>query len=135
MTVRTLREPKLDAARDAKRAVGRPKKAPARGKRASLSLLVRPEIKRRVDELATINGITQSAQAGFLIEQGIAVRQVLDAMGKTLAELERGNVDSALPRLGYQPWRWRETVDGKTWTAWCEPGHPLAGRISVGGTL
>jgi len=131
VTVKTLPEPKLDA-RDAKRAMGRPMKPPTRGKRAPLSLLVRPELKRRVDELATINGITQSAQAGFLIEQGIAVRQVLDAMGKTLAELERGNVDSALYRLGYRPWR--ESIDGKTWTAWCEPGHPWAGQIGVGGT-
>ena len=133
MVAKTLSEPKLDTR--PKRAIGRPMKTPQRGKRAPLSLLVRPETKRLVDRLATRDGTTQSAMAEYLIEQGLAVRQVLDAMGKTLQEIESGNVDAALSRLGYRPWRWRETVDGKTWTAWCEPGHPLAGRISVGGTL
>ena len=130
MTAKTLRESKVGAL-DPKRAVGRPMKAPRRGKRAPLSLLVRPEIKRLVDQRATANGTTQSAQAEFLIEQGLAVRQVLDAMGKDLMALERGNVDSALWRLGYRPWR--ESIDGKTWTSWCEPGHPRAGQISVEG--
>jgi hypothetical protein len=128
VVAKTLREPKIEAL-DPKRAVGRPMKAPRRGKRAPLSLLVRPEIKRLVDQRATANGTTQSAQAEFLIEQGLAVRQVLDAMGKTLAEIEQSNVTAALWRLGYRPWR--ESIDGKTWTSWCEPGHPRAGQISV----
>lgn len=124
MAADTLLKPKVGAL-DPKRAVGRPMKVPRRGKRAPLSLLVRPDIKRLVDKLATANGITQSAQGEFLIEQGLAVRQVLDAMGTTLEEIERGNVEAALRRLGYRPWRVTGS-DGKVYKAWCEPGHPAA---------
>jgi predicted transcriptional regulator len=113
----------MGAELDKKRAVGRPMKAPQRGKRAPLSLLVRPDIKRRVDKLATANGITQSAQGEALIEQGLAVRQVLDAMDKTLAEIEAGNVHAALLRLGYSVERYTDP-NGKTWMAYREPGHP-----------
>ena len=128
MTEKTLPRPKETP--------GRPMKPPKRGKRAALSLLVRPEIKRLVDRLATANGITQSAQAELLIEQGVAVRQVLDTMNKTLEEIERSdvtNINAALWRRGYRPWR--EWIDGKAWTAWCEPGHPRGGEISTGSTL
>ena len=124
MTVKTLREPKLDA-RDSKRAIGRPKKAPSRGKRAPLSLLVRPDIKRRVDQLATANGITQSAQGGFLIEQGLAVHQVLNATGKTLQDIESGNlrnVHAALLRAGFTVERY--PVGDKVWKSYREPGYP-----------
>lgn len=122
MTAKTLLEPKVGAL-DPKRAVGRPMKAPRRGKRAPLSLLVRPEIKRLVDQRATANGTTQSAQAEYLIEQGLAVRQVLDAMGKTLQEIERGNVEAALMRLG--GWTVERYQDGdKIWKAFREPGYP-----------
>jgi hypothetical protein len=107
-----------------KRAVGRPMKAPKRGKRASLSLLVRPEIKRLVDKLATASGITQSAQGEMLIEQGIAVRQVLDAMGKEADDIARGNVEVALRRLGYQ--RHRIAIENRVWSFWAEPGFPIA---------
>lgn len=126
MTVKTLPEPKLDA-RDAKRAMGRPMKPPTRGKRAPLSLLVRPETKRLVDRLATRDGTTQSAMAEYLIEQGIAVRQVLDAVGKTLQEIESGNlrnVHAALLRAGFTVERWRDPADGKIWKSYREPGYP-----------
>jgi hypothetical protein len=115
VTVKTLLKPK--------RAVGRPKKPPARGKRAALSLLVRPALKRLVDQMATANGTTQSAQAEYLIEQGIAVRQVLDAMGKTLEEIERDNADAALRRRGYA--RHRFVHGGKAYFFWTEPGFPI----------
>jgi len=122
VTAKTLLEPKVGAL-DPKRAVGRPMKAPRRGKRAPLSLLVRPEIKRLVDQRATANGTTQSAQAEFLIEQGLAVRQVLDAMGKTLQEIERGNVHAALRRRGYN--HHRIVIGEKAWGFWTEPGFPI----------
>jgi hypothetical protein len=115
VTAETLLKPK--------RVAGRPKKAPASGKRAPLSLLVRPALKRLVDRIATANGTTQSAAAEFLIEQGIAVRQVLDAMGKTLEETERGNADAAFQRRGYN--RHRIVVGGKAWFFWTEPGFPI----------
>ena len=122
MTAKTLLEPKLDA-RDSKRATGRPMKAPQRGKRAPLSLLVRPEIKRLVDKLATANGFTQSAQAEFLIAQGLNIQRVLDAMGKTLEEIERGNADAALRRRGYN--HHRILIGDKPWSFWTEPGFPI----------
>jgi hypothetical protein len=84
---------------------------------------VRPRIKQLVDRQATANGITQSAQAEFLIEQGLAVRQVLDAMGKTLEEIERGNAEAALRRRGYN--HHRVVTGGKAWSVWTEPGFPL----------
>jgi hypothetical protein len=127
-----LVEPKLDA-QASKRVAGRPMKTPPRGKRAPLSLFVRPQIKRLVDRLATENGVTQSAQGEFLIQQGIVVQQVLDALGKTLQEVERGDpkaVKAALWRLGYRPRR--EWIGGKVWTSWCEPGHPRADEIDPG---
>jgi hypothetical protein len=119
VTAKTLLEPKVP-----KRAVGRPMKAPRRGKRAPLSLLVRPEIKRLVDQRATASGTTQSAQAEFLIEQGLVVRQVIEAMGKTLAEIERGNVHATLLRAGWTVERYTDPNDGKTWKAYREPGYP-----------
>ena len=122
MTAKTLLEPKLDA-RDSKRATGRPMKAPQRGKRAPLSLLVRPEIKRLVDKLATANGFTQSAQAEFLIAQGLNIQRVLDAMGKTLEEIERGNADAALRRRGYS--HHRIVIGDKAWSFWTQPGLPI----------
>jgi predicted transcriptional regulator len=113
----------MDTTLAKKRAVGRPMKPPRRGKRASLSLLVRPDIKRLVDKLATANGITQSAQGEMLIEHGITVRQVLDAMGKELEEIERGNFDAAAKRRGYN--RHRILVGDKAWSLWTEPGFPI----------
>src|SRR5262245_29666762 len=105
--------------------MGRPMKAPRRGKRAPLSLLVRPETKRLVDRLATRDGTTQSAMAEYLIEQGLAVRQVLDAVGKTLQEIESGNlrnVHAALLRAGFTVERY--PVGNKIWKAYREPGYP-----------
>ena len=116
MTMETLLKPK--------RVAGRPKKAPAPGKRAPLSLLVRPALKRLVDQMATANGTTQSAAAEFLIEQGIAVRQVLDAMGKEVEDIAKGNADAALRRRGYQSHR--VVAAGRAWTVWAEPDFPLA---------
>ena len=115
VTMETLFKPK--------RVAGRPKKAPASGKRAPLSLLVRPALKRLVDQMATANGTTQSAAAEFLIEQGIAVRQVLDAMGKTLEEIGRDNTDAALRRRGYT--RHRTLIGDRAWMFWTEPGFPI----------
>ena len=47
---------------DAPKRIGRPFKAPKKGKRAPLSLLVRPEIKRLVDARAKANSRTQSQE-------------------------------------------------------------------------
>src|SRR5262249_25803541 len=114
----------MDTALAKKMAIGRPMKPPKRGKRAPLSLLVRPQIKRLVDKLATANGITQSAQGEMLIEQGIAVRQVLDAMSRETVEIERGNADAALRRRGYS--RHRILIGDRAGNCWTERGFPIA---------
>jgi hypothetical protein len=106
-----------------KRIAGRPKKAPTAGKRAPLSLLIRPPLKKLIDRLATANGTTLSAQAEYLIEQGLAVRQVLDAMGKEVEDIAKGNAEAALRRRGYQSHR--VIAAGKAWSVWTEPGFPL----------
>ena len=115
MTMKTLLRPKQVA--------GRPKKKPTAGQRAPLSLLIRPALKRQIDRLATINGTTLSAQAEYLIEQGLAVRQVLDAMGKEVEDIAKGNADAALRRRGYQSHR--VVAAGRAWTVWAEPGFPI----------
>jgi len=116
VTMKTLLRPKQVA--------GRPKKKPTAGQRAPLSLLIRPALKRQIDRLATINGTTLSAQAEYLIEQGLAVRQVLDAMGKEVEDIAKGNADAALRRRGYQSHR--VVAAGRAWTVWAEPDFPLA---------
>lgn len=112
----------MDSELAKKKAAGRPMKAPKRGKRAPLSLLVRPKIKRLVDKMAAADGITQSAQGEALIEQGLAVRKALDAVDRDTAEIEKGHVEGVLRRKGYTP---IYTVkDGKGWKLWAEPGFP-----------
>jgi hypothetical protein len=112
-----------------KKRIGRPTKEPKRGKRAPLSLLVRPAIKSLVDKMAQKNGITQSAQAEMLIEVGLAMRAMLDAMGKDTAEIEQGNVAAALRRRGYD--RRCIPIEGEERTIWVEPGF-FAGHDFVG---
>lgn len=102
---------------------GRPFKQAKKGKRAPLSLLVRPEIKRLVDKMATANGFTQSAQAEALIELGLAMRATLDAMGKETEEIAQGNADAALRRRGYN--HHRILIGDKAWSFWTEPGFPI----------
>jgi hypothetical protein len=104
-------------AREAKR-IGRPMKAPARGKRVSLGLKVTAEVKRHIDSAARASGRTQSQEAEVLIERALQYDRMLASMGTTLADIQRGNVATALTRLGYKS---VHTGHGK---AWLEPGHP-----------
>ena len=52
-----------------------------------------------------------SAEAESLIERCLVYDDTMQAMRATLAEMEKGNVDAALWRLGYRPRR--EMIDGK----------------------
>ena len=101
---------------------GRPFKEPKPGKRAPLSLLVRAEIKQLVDERAKASGRTQSQEAEIMIERCLIYDQTMEAMRATIADMQKGNVEATLWRLGYTPVReWRE---GKVWKKWAEPGFP-----------
>jgi hypothetical protein len=98
--------------------IGRPFKAPPKGKRAPLSLLVRPTLKRLIDERAQVNGRTQSAEAEAMLERLLMLEETLETMRTTLSEIESGSVDAALKRRGYVP------VRSPHGTIWFPPGYP-----------
>jgi hypothetical protein len=100
--------------------IGRPLKPPSKGKRAPLSLLVRPDLKREIDKLATVNGRTQSAEAEALIERALAVEGTLKAMGTTLPQLRWKTAEAILRERGHLP---KHTPHGDIWYP---PGHPDA---------
>jgi hypothetical protein len=101
---------------------GRPFKQPKKGKRAPLSLLVRAEIKRLVDERAKASGRTQSQEAEMLIERCLAYDQTLEAMRTNLEEMAEDRFEAALRRRGFRPTL--KMIDGKIWKSWAEPGYP-----------
>jgi hypothetical protein len=86
-------------------------------------LLIRPALKRLIARLATENGTTLSSQTEFMLEQSIAVKQMLDAMGRDAEEIAAGNADAALRRRGFT--HHRIIADGRAWSVWAEPGCPL----------
>jgi hypothetical protein len=105
--------------KEAKR-IGRPMKAPARGKRVSLGLKVTAEVKRHIDKEARASGRTQSQEAEALIERALQYDRMLDAMRRTLGEIAQENIEAAFHRQGYTPIR---DVRGKK--AWAEPGFSV----------
>jgi hypothetical protein len=78
-----------------------------------------PETKERLDASALKSGRSQSAEIEFLIEQALAPYAMLEAMRKTIAEVERGNVEAAFRRLGFTP---LHTSHG---AVWLPPGYPV----------
>jgi hypothetical protein len=102
--------------KEAKR-IGRPMKAPARGKRVSLGLKVTAEVKRHIDSAARASGRTQSQEAEILIERALQYDRMLGAMRTTLAQIEDGNIAAAMQRKGYTP---QHTHRG---TIWEPPGY------------
>ncbi len=73
--------------------IGRPVKAPAPGKRAPLSLLVTPALKRRIEKAAQASGRTMAAEAearleaSFHADELADIRTRLDEVSKGLREL------------------------------------------------
>src|SRR5256885_15261009 len=68
--------------------IGRPMKPPAPGARAPMSLLVRPQLKRRIEQLAERSGTTLAAEAERLLQTALNYERVL------------GDHQTALARLG-----------------------------------
>jgi hypothetical protein len=101
------------------RRIGRPLKAPAKGKRVSLGLKVTAEVKRHIDSAARASGRTQSQEAEHLIERALQYDQVLTAMDTTVAEIDEGNVDRAMRRREYRPMQTRHGI------VWVPPGYPI----------
>jgi hypothetical protein len=92
--------------------IGRPMKAPARGKRVSLGLKVTADIKRRLDAAAQASGRTQSQEAEYRIELSYqyqralgdfeqAKKQLAEQAKKLREEIELGLAEAALSRSGW----------------------------------
>jgi hypothetical protein len=110
-------------AKAAKKRVGRPfKSPPPKGQRVSLGLKVTAEVKRHIDAAARASGRTQSQEAELLIERALQYDRTLEAMRTTLADMQQGNVEAALFRLGFT--LVRHVQEGKAWKLWAEPGFP-----------
>ena len=98
-------------ARGGKR-IGRPTKAPEPGKRVSLGLKVRAEVKQHIDKAARDSGRTQSQEAELLIEKALWDEERLVTLKWSLEEIVKGNVEAALHRANYIVMRDR---DGRKW--------------------
>jgi hypothetical protein len=103
--------------------IGRPVKAPARGKRAPLSLLVAPELKRKVEKATRDSGRTMAAEAEALIEQGMAAAELLAHFGTTITE------QLAEKNFRDRGYTWAHTRWGKIFFP---PGFPGAPPSSPG---
>ena len=111
---------------DAPKRIVRPMKLPTKGKRAALSLLVRPEIKRLVDARAKANSRTQSQEAEMMIERCLQYEKAMADLGIELGGIETGpmpTVEAAFWRRGYTPVRHLDG-EGRAWKLWAEPGFP-----------
>jgi hypothetical protein len=90
--------------------------------------LVRPEVKQLVDAQAKASGRTQSQEAEMMIEGYLLFKQRMGTLSGVLSEMERGNVEAALWRLGYTPVRMvKKETDGSSTAVklWAEPGSPF----------
>jgi hypothetical protein len=100
--------------------LGRPVKAPTPGERAPLSLLVTPELKHRIELATRGSGRTMAAEAEALIEQGLAVVDVLTSLRTTVAELARRQAEKNFRERGYT------VIHDPHGDIWLPPGHPAA---------
>lgn len=107
-----------------KKRIGRPFKPAKPRTRAPLGLIVRAEVKARIEAAAKRTGRTQSQEAEFLIERAIHYDEMLEVMKTNLQQIERGNIEAALTRLG-----WKHLHD-PSGGLWAPPGHPLAAQRS-----
>jgi hypothetical protein len=103
---------------------GRPTKKVPKGERTQIGVIVSGKTKALLLKAMQESGRTISREAEHLIEKALAYDSVLASMKRTLEEMERGNVEAALHRLGY-PMQ-RQIIDGKAWKSWGQPGHPGA---------
>jgi hypothetical protein len=97
-------------------------KAPAPGERAPLSLLVTPELKHRIELITRGSGRTMAAEAEALIEQGLAVADVLTALRTTVDELARRQAEKNFRERGYT------VIHDPHGDIWLPPGHPAASQ-------
>jgi len=106
---------------------GRPRKTPMphEGARVHLGFRVTPELKRRLEEMATRTGRSQSQEAERRLEMSFEWERALGGFeewktkhGEELKAIELGNYQAALHRGG---WQRVHTPKGNVWV---EPGVP-----------
>jgi dissimilatory sulfite reductase (desulfoviridin) alpha/beta subunit len=116
-----------------KRQRGRPLKKVPKGERTQIGVIVGGKTKALLLKAMQESGRTISREAEYLIEKALAYDSVLASMKRTLKEVEKDNVEAALWRKGYRPFRplikdkdgkLLTKEDGRPWTLWAEPGCP-----------
>jgi hypothetical protein len=112
---------------------GRRIKRVAKGERTTLGVIISGGTKARLLKAMQKSGRTLSGEAAAMIEKAFAYDDWLAGQKQTLEEMERGNVEMVLHRLGY-PMQ-RNVIDGKTWKVWAEPGHPYAANQPTSGFI
>jgi hypothetical protein len=109
---------------------GRPWKASREGRRYQIGVIVTGATKADITEAAKKSGRTISREVEHMIERCRQYERMFKAMGRTLEEIQRGNVHAAMYRSGWMPRR--EMINDKIWLSYCEPGHPHANEIDPG---
>jgi hypothetical protein len=118
------------AAERASKRRGRPIKTAKKGRITQIGVLVSAATKTLIVQSAKASGRTISREVEHLIERALHYDRLLNSMRTTLGEMEKGNVEAALWRLGFTPVR--PFKDGQPvakegggyWTVWAEPGYP-----------
>ena len=103
--------------------VGRPIKEARKGRRSRISVDISGPTKARIASRAKASGRTIAREAEIMIEGFVVYLEMQERNRTTLEEMQRGNVEGALWRLGYTPIR--HVKDGKAWKLWAEPGSPF----------
>jgi hypothetical protein len=112
---------KINAWAESKRG-GRPIKEARKGKRSRISVDISAPTKALINSRAKASGRTLAREAEIMIEGFVTYQEMMERMRQTLDEMQRGNVEAALWRLGYTPVR--RVIDGKAWKLWAEPNFP-----------
>jgi hypothetical protein len=102
--------------------VGRPIKDARKGRRSRISVDVSAPTKALIARRAKESGRTLAREAEIMIETSVVYLTMQARTGMSIEEMQTGNVDAALWRLGYTPIR--TVKDGKPWKLWAEPGFP-----------
>jgi hypothetical protein len=106
-----------------RRKPGRPRQFEAG--RINATVRFTPERYADLKTSALQNGRSISEEVEVRVERALQYDKVLAAMNRSLAEMEKGNVEATLQRLGYT---WGRDGNGKK--AWAEPGFDGAVQLS-----
>jgi hypothetical protein len=102
----------------AQRRPGRPTKAPRKGQRYQIGVIVTGETKAVITKAAKESGRTISREVEILIEKALQYDRLFERTRMTAEEIASQSEDAALMRRGYTP---VHTSHGKVWYP---PGWP-----------